>query len=161
RILLELVRTHVAAVLGHPGAESVPPDRAFSELGFDSLAAVELRNALTAATDLRLPATPAFDQPNSPAVAGYLGSPVAGAPAAAPGPARRTPATREAAPRPADDPIVIVGISCRFPGGVRDAEGLWRLVAEGRDAVAGFPTDRGWDVSGIYHPEPGQPGRTY
>ncbi|WP_345006253.1 type I polyketide synthase, partial [Streptosporangium album] len=59
------------------------------------------------------------------------------------------------------EPIAIVAMSCRYPGGVTSPEELWELVAEGRDATSDFPEDRGWDIEGIYHPEPDQPGKTY
>src|SRR5574342_1081862 len=59
------------------------------------------------------------------------------------------------------EPIAIIGMGCRFPGGVGSAEELWRLVADGVDAVTEFPIDRGWDVEELYDPDPDRPGRTY
>ncbi|EWM17466.1 type I polyketide synthase, partial [Kutzneria sp. 744] len=153
RALLELVRGKVAAVLGHDGVDAVPADKAFKELGFDSLAAVELRNMLNASTGLKLPATLVFDYPNSRRVAEFVATLVGGVAA---------PAAKKAATQVrADDPIAVVAISCRFPGGVTSPEDLWKLVAEGRDAVTPFPTDRGWAIDSLYDPEPGKPGHTY
>ncbi len=156
RALLERGRTQAAGVLGYAGAEAVGPDRAFRELGFDSLAAVELRNQLNAATGLRLPATMVFDHPTARLMATFIGGKVNGG-LSSPEAGAKTPA-----PAVLDtDPIAIVAISCRFPGGVTSPDELWELVAQGRDAVGEFPADRGWDISALYDPEPGRAGHTY
>ncbi|MFI6072048.1 SDR family NAD(P)-dependent oxidoreductase [Actinoplanes sp. NPDC051343] len=160
RDLLDLVRSEAARILGHPGPEAIEPGRAFRDLGVDSLAAVELRNALGAATGLTLPATLVFDQPHPRAVAELLSGMLAG-PAAPRDGTTATPRDETTAAVDAAEPIAIVAISCRFPGGVRSAEDLWALVDQGRDAIGEFPSDRGWDTAALHDPEPGTPGRTY
>ncbi|WP_424892819.1 type I polyketide synthase [Streptomyces sp. XH2] len=154
--VLDLVRTEVAAVLGHAGAQSVGADDSFKDIGFDSLTAVELRNRLNAAVGMRLPATLIFDYPNPLTLARFLTAEAAGS-----GEAAAVPATVPTAGGTVDEPIAIVGMACRYPGGVRSPEDLWQLVFSGRDAVSGFPTDRGWDVEKLYDPDPDQWGTSY
>ncbi|GAA3063038.1 hypothetical protein GCM10020000_53010 [Streptomyces olivoverticillatus] len=155
RFLLNLVRTHVASALGHSGPQAVDPDRGFGTLGFDSLAAVELRNHLSAATGLRLPATLTFDYPNATALAGYLREKLVGEQEAAPAAA----VARQQADD--DEPIAIVGMACRYPGEVSSPEDLWELLAAGRDAIGPFPENRGPSWADSYDPDPEAVGKTY
>ncbi|WP_154686141.1 type I polyketide synthase, partial [Streptomyces himastatinicus] len=152
-VVLEVVRGCVAVVLGFGSSGEVRSGAAFKELGFDSLTAVELRNRLSAATGLRLPATMVFDYPTPHALATYLCARLVGESAVARGPARAVADSGE--------PIAIVGMTCRFPGGATSPEKLWELVASGRDVIGEFPTGRGWDLDGLFHPDPDHPGTSY
>jgi len=154
RVLVTLVRKHVSDVLGHDGVDAVPTSKPFRELGFDSLAAVELRNRLGAATGLKLPTTLVFDHPTVRELASRLGVDLLGASA------EIVVSTPVRTVDPDTDPVVIVGMSCRFPGGVASPEDLWQMLVDGRDAVGDFPTDRGWDLDSLFHTDPDNPGTT-
>ncbi|MFE3761176.1 beta-ketoacyl synthase N-terminal-like domain-containing protein [Streptomyces sp. NPDC059104] len=140
RALTELVRAEAARVLGLEESGRIEADRALTDFGLTSLTAVALRDRLAARTGLRLSVTIAFDHPTTAALGLALDHELF----------ERGPdgVTGPRPPRTPDDhdPVVIVGMSCRYPGGVTSPEDLWRLVAEGRDAVGAFPTDRGWDL---------------
>ncbi|HEY8810013.1 MAG TPA: SDR family NAD(P)-dependent oxidoreductase, partial [Solirubrobacterales bacterium] len=150
--VLEVVRGEVAAVLGQGSAGEVDPSKAFKDLGFDSLAAVELRNRLAASTGMALQPTLVFDYPTTAGLAEHLLAE-----------ALQSGAAKQVAVRATttDEPIAIVGVSARFPGGAGSPEGLWELVASGSDAISEFPEDRGWDLERLYDPDPDSFGTAY
>ncbi|WP_345941105.1 beta-ketoacyl synthase N-terminal-like domain-containing protein, partial [Streptomyces sp. SID4917] len=149
--LAGLVTAHIASVLEYSGDRRVEPHTSFKDLGFDSLMSVELRNALSAATGLRLPSGLLFDRPTPAALIDHLRTLTEG-----PGEAADDePSGAEAA----HEPIAIVGMACRYPGGIASPEDLWRLVADGGDAISGFPVDRGWDEE-LFDRDPSKSGRS-
>src|SRR5262249_35348297 len=134
RIVTILVRTEAAAVLGQPAPELIDIERGVLEPGFDSLTVVELRNRLTAATGVPLPTTIIFDHPSPANLASWLRRELTGDTLPVPPPMTRTRSV-------SDDLVAVVGMACRFPGGVVSPEGLWRVVCDGVDAISGLPTD--------------------
>ncbi|WP_033356061.1 type I polyketide synthase, partial [Kitasatospora aureofaciens] len=163
RLLVDLVRAQARAVLGHISQDAVHVDRAFREMGFDSLTAVELRNLLGAETGLTLPGTLVFDHPTPAVLAEHLrGELVTDTAASEPAATAARAASPSGPAGDADDELIaIVAMSCRYPGGVAGPDDLWSLVAEGRDGITAFPTDRGWDVEALYHPDPDHQGTSY
>ncbi|MGW9430978.1 type I polyketide synthase, partial [Streptomyces decoyicus] len=151
--VLDLVRTEIAAVLGHTSAGRVDADRAFGDLGLDSLTSLELRNALGRRTGLRLPATLVFDHPTPSAVATYLLAELLGD--------GEELAAAGADTTTSGEPVAIVAMSCRFPGGLRTPDAFWEFLAAGGDAIGEFPDDRGWDTAALYDPDPEHEGTTY
>ena len=151
RLVVEAVSAEAAKILGENGPQSVNPDLTFAELGFDSQMTVELRNRLAAVTGLRLRDTVGWDYGSVTGLAQHLEAELSGSAGPVPLPS----------PAKADEPVVVVGMGCRFPGGVDSPRGLWEVVAGGRDVVSEFPTDRGWDVEGLFDPDPDTMGKTY
>ncbi|MGM1062030.1 type I polyketide synthase [Saccharothrix sp. Mg75] len=142
-----LVRQTAAVVLG-TAPDPLDLDRPFRDLGFDSAGVVEFRDLLGQATGLRLPATLTFEHPTPAAVVRHLSGDT---PAPAPPPAARVVE---------DEPIAIVAVSGRWPGGADTPDALWRLALDGVDAIGPFPDNRGWDLDALYDPG-GAPGTTY
>ncbi len=153
RIVLQLVRNEVAVVLGHNSPEAIDAQRALKELGFDSLLVVELRNRLSTATGIRLPATLAFDYPTAALLADNVLGRIVGS--------RSGPGGSVTQVRSREEPLAVVGMACRFPGGVRSPQEFWELLVAERDAMSEFPHDRGWDVERLYDPESLRAGTTY
>ena len=145
-VLLDLVRANIATVLGTTTPEAIDPEKAFQELGFDSLTAVEMRNRLKTATGLALSPTLIFDYPTPNSLAGYIRTELAGVPQEV----SHAPAVRVTG----DDEIAIVAMSCRYPGGINSPDDLWDMLAQGRDVLSEFPSDRGWNLAGLYNPDP-------
>ncbi|MFD9219258.1 beta-ketoacyl synthase N-terminal-like domain-containing protein, partial [Streptomyces sp. NPDC060064] len=134
----------------------IDPESSFLELGFHSLAAVDFHSRLVAATGLRVPVTLPFDHPTPRALARELQRLLYGS-AADPGDQGEPLGTAGAD----DEPIAIVGMAVRLPGGVTTPEELWQLLAEGGDAISDFPTRRGWDLDNLYSPDPDDAGKSY
>ncbi|WP_190012497.1 SDR family NAD(P)-dependent oxidoreductase, partial [Streptomyces griseomycini] len=155
RQLTELVRYEAATVLGHVSGDAFSATRAFKDLGFDSLTAMELRARLGEVTGVALPTTVVFDYPNAATLAAHLRVVLSGEGAAP------TPSTPDAVPDATDDQIAIVAMACRYPGGVTSPEDLWDALLAGRDAVTAFPADRGWDLEALYDPAGTAPGTSY
>ncbi|QIB43049.1 type I polyketide synthase [Streptomyces aureoverticillatus] len=157
RKVTDLVRSTVAAVLGLAGPTAVGSGAAFKDLGMDSLTALELRSRLSAVSGVALSATLVFDHPSPGALVDHLLNEVA----EVGGAERAEEQTAAVAPAPQDDPIVIVGMACRYPGDTRSPEDLWRLVDSGTDAIGPFPENRGWNVETLYDPDPDRHGHSY
>ncbi|MBB5939799.1 acyl transferase domain-containing protein/acyl carrier protein, partial [Streptomyces zagrosensis] len=154
-LLLDLVVRQLATVLQLPDGERVQPAQRFADLGLGSLAAVDLHRGLAAATGLPLPLSMAFDRPTAADLTDFLARELFG------DPDTNTAPTRPERADDHDDPIVLVGMGCRFPGGVGSPEDLWQLVLDETDAITDFPDDRGWDTAGSFDSDPDRAGKTY
>ncbi|MFE9658409.1 beta-ketoacyl synthase N-terminal-like domain-containing protein, partial [Streptomyces sp. NPDC005955] len=153
-LLLERVCHEVVLTLGRESVDTLDADRSFKDSGLTSLTAVLLRNRLVEATGLALPATTAFDHPTPRALARHLRAELTGATQDVP----TVPATVQSV---VDDPIVIVSMGCRYPGGVSSPEDLWRVVSEGTDVISEFPDDRGWDLTKLLESDPDHSGTSH
>ncbi|MCP3760705.1 type I polyketide synthase, partial [Streptomyces sp. TBY4] len=157
RELRDLVVAAAAGVLGHRDEQAVDPSRTFKELGVDSVGAVALRNQISDLTGVRLPTTVVFEYPTPNRLADHVHDRLSGDGDRSQNPTVPAVAGGSTA---ADDnePIAIVAIGCRYPGGVTSPEDLWDLVSTGTDAICGFPDDRGWNLDALYGTGADAPG---
>ncbi|MCC4597096.1 SDR family NAD(P)-dependent oxidoreductase [Xanthomonas campestris pv. phormiicola] len=150
RLLLDLIAREMQALVDQGFANET---QSFRDCGFTSLHVVEFADALSAALDLALPVTLVYDHPTPRALVQYLRDALG----------LLSPQETEDLPGIGvihhDDPIAIVGMACRYPGAVDGPEALWDLLLQERDAISGYPTDRGWDLANLHDPEPGRFGK--
>ncbi len=147
-----MLQAEVARVLAIGSASAVPINQPFSELGLDSLMAMELRNSLGRRVGKSLSATLAFDYPTVDALARWLLQSVLGRTAAGASSANASPRSA------ASEPIAIIGMGLRYPGGVSDPASFWKLLHGGVDAIGEIPRTR-WDVDELYDPDPSVAGK--
>ncbi|HEX7278313.1 MAG TPA: SDR family NAD(P)-dependent oxidoreductase [Solirubrobacterales bacterium] len=152
--MLAKVEEAIREVLGLRPGDPVDPGLPFVDLGLDSLAAVEMGRLLFVSTGIELPLTAGFDHPTPAALAAHLEALAGGAPASAGEPVARPD-------NQAGEPVAIVGLSCRLPGGIAGPDDLWDLLEARGDATSDFPRDRDWDLERLYSPDPDQPGTSY
>ncbi|HXA52824.1 MAG TPA: beta-ketoacyl synthase N-terminal-like domain-containing protein, partial [Candidatus Acidoferrum sp.] len=152
--LARYLASAAAAALGLDNAREIDPRRGFFDLGMDSLTAVEFRNRLQDAVGkaIALPRTLVFDYPTLESLSDYLAARMLGA---------EPEARRAVAPRASGtEPIAVIGLGCRFPGGADNPASFWRLMCDGGDAVTEVPADR-WSVDDYYDANPDAPGKTH
>jgi acyl transferase domain-containing protein/NADP-dependent 3-hydroxy acid dehydrogenase YdfG/acyl carrier protein len=165
-LVLERVARRVGQVLGLPSLDQLDARRPFAEQGLDSLMAVELRNALARDLGQSLPANLLYDCPTLDALGARIAELAlaaiapATAPAFAPAPSEPSARIEQGVPTDAahDEPIAIIGMACRFPGGCDDPERYWSLLASGASGIREVPAER-WSIDAYYDPEPGAPGK--
>ncbi|MEU3228478.1 type I polyketide synthase, partial [Streptomyces sp. NPDC006976] len=156
KLITGLICRHTAEILEYDSAEAIDPELPFKDLGYNSLTSVELRSRLAADLGIALPSSLVYDYPTPAVLARHIVRDLVGAPDP-----DAVDAVLAGVEDVSDEPLAIVGMACRYPGGVVSPEGLWGLVAEGGDGIGGWPEDRGWDVEGLYDAERGVPGKSY
>ncbi|MFF4085229.1 acyltransferase domain-containing protein, partial [Streptomyces sp. NPDC001777] len=156
KLITDLVCRHTAQILAYESAEAVDPTLPFRDLGYNSLTSVELRSRLAADLGIALPSSLVYDYPTPEVLARHIVRDLVEAPDP-----QTVDAVLSGLDDSSDEPLAVIGMGCRYPGGVVSPEGLWDLVSGGVDAIGELPGDRGWDLDELYDPERGLSGRTY
>ncbi|MET9500100.1 SDR family NAD(P)-dependent oxidoreductase, partial [Streptomyces sp. NPDC006552] len=146
-----LLAVEAAAVLGVRDPGALDPERGFKDLGFDSMMSVDFSARVQRRTGVITPKTLTFDHPDLAATARWLLGELTPAPAARPAPGTTARGAT-------DEPLAVVGVGLRMPGGAEDLDSLWTVLAEGRDTVTTVPADR-FDIDALYDPDPDAEGR--
>ncbi|UFS98476.1 SDR family NAD(P)-dependent oxidoreductase [Nocardia huaxiensis] len=180
----DVLLSQISALVGAAKSPLVHLDAKFGDIGVSSAMSVELATRLNSILGTRVSSTVVFDYPTPAALAEHLraGGPADGA---APDPSTQSLGTSMSSDKmlenlrwvtaelqkarrenrelesAAAEPVAIVGMGCRFPGGVGSPEELWDLVAGARDVIGDFPHDRGWDLDGLFDPDPEATGKSY
>ncbi len=159
-VVTDFVEAEVARVLGLDPPQRLDRSRGLFAMGMKSLMAIELQNRLQTAVGRlhALPSTLIFDSPTVEGLSTYLARALSGLAPLAPAP--RPAESRSAVAAPGREPIAIIGIGCRFPGGADDPDTFFRLLLEGRDAITEVPKDR-WNIDAYYSSDPDAPGKMY
>ncbi|MBI4852597.1 MAG: amino acid adenylation domain-containing protein [Acidobacteria bacterium] len=153
--ILEIISQELASVLGMATKEKIDVNRPFTEMGLDSLMAVELKEKISKKIFLNLPATLAFDYPTLKQVAVFIIEKLGYEKEVA----KKSKPTFKSKQHTIE-PVAIVSVACRFPGEVESLESFWQLLIEGRDAITTVPKER-WDVEAYFDTDPEVKGKTY
>ncbi|WP_437760883.1 SDR family NAD(P)-dependent oxidoreductase [Sorangium sp. So ce1389] len=154
-VVMDFVEAEVARVLGLDPPQRLDRGRGFFAMGITSLMAIDLQSRLQAAVGRppALPSTLIFEFPTVEGLSAYLLRALSGL-----APAPRPVEARSAGAAPGNEPIAIIGLGCRFPGGADDPDTFFQLLLEGWDAITEVPKDR-WDIDAYYSPDPDAPGK--
>jgi acyl transferase domain-containing protein/acyl-CoA synthetase (AMP-forming)/AMP-acid ligase II/NAD(P)-dependent dehydrogenase (short-subunit alcohol dehydrogenase family)/SAM-dependent methyltransferase/aryl carrier-like protein len=152
-ILQQVVQDEVAQILGLSPSQKPDPQTGFFQLGMDSLMAVELQTRLSQRLEVSLPSTLTFDFPDIERLARYMAGEVLQVCSIS-----SDQGVQSLKPPELHEPIAIIGLGCRFPGGADDPDRFWQLLQSSSSARQEIPRHR-WDIDAYYDPEPAAPGK--
>ncbi|CAM3960004.1 type I polyketide synthase [Pseudoalteromonas byunsanensis] len=150
---MRFIREKIAYASGNKDVFDYPKDQSLVDIGFDSLMAVQLRNTLAKSTQLSLPVSLLYDYPNIDSLAQYILSQSFVE-------SEATQMHQDVHQSQENEDIAVIGMGCRFPGGIDSPQGFWRVLSEGWDAVSEIGNAR-WDCEYFFDEDPDAPGKMY